>query len=115
MIDGLVLFRQRRAGAKGTHFVIDAARSLRLIDPAYRAAAVAVAIFGGLNHDVRFVFGGALLGCFSPGAQHAAWKSRETDVVGVGYLYEQPRQRDEARSSHGHPQSLRNKSGSLAI
>src|SRR5262249_5249450 len=87
--DGLVLFRKRRAGAKGTYFVIDAARSLRLIDPAYRAAAVAVAIFGGLNHDVRFVFGSALLGCFGPGAQHAVWKSRETDGVGgMGYLYE---------------------------
>src|SRR6516165_6640319 len=87
--DSLVLFRQRRAGAKGTHFVIGAARSLRLIDPAYLAAAVAVAIFGGLDHDIRFVFGGALLGCFGPGAQQGVWKSRETDVVGgMGYLYE---------------------------
>src|SRR5215467_4727400 len=87
--DGLGLFRQRRAGAKGTHFVIDAARSLRLIDPAYRAATVAVAIFGGLDHDVRFVFGGALLGCFGPSAQYDVWKSRETDFIsGMGYLYE---------------------------
>jgi hypothetical protein len=31
------------------------------------AAAVAVAIFGGLDHDIRFVFGNALLGCFGPG------------------------------------------------
>ena len=90
-IDGLDLFRKRRAGAKGTHFVIGTARFLLLIDPAYRADAVAVAIFGGLNHDVRFVFGGALLGCFGPGAQQDVWKSRETDFVGgMGYLYEQP-------------------------
>src|SRR6516225_9263081 len=80
--DGLVLFRQRRAGAKGTHFVIDAAQSLRLNDPAYRAAAVTVAVFGGLDHDVRFVFGDALFFCFGPGAQHDIWKSRATDVVG---------------------------------
>jgi hypothetical protein len=85
----LGLCRKRRAGAKGTHCVIDAARSLRLNDPAYRAAAVAVAIFGWLDHDVRFVFGGALLGYFGPGAQHDVWKSRETDFIsGMGYLYE---------------------------
>jgi len=39
-------------------------RSRRLNDPAYRAIAAAVAIFGGLDHDVSFVFGGALFGCF---------------------------------------------------
>jgi hypothetical protein len=35
---------------------------------AYRAIAAAVAIFGGLDHDVSFIFGGALFGCFRPGA-----------------------------------------------
>ena len=61
----------------------------RLNDRAYRATAVAIAVFGGLDHDVRFVFGGALFFCFGLGAQHAVWKSRETDVVGgMGYLYE---------------------------
>src|SRR6202040_2402205 len=80
--------------------VIDAVRSRRLNDPAYRAIAAAVAIFGGLDHDVSFVFGGALFGCFGPGAQHDLWKSSATDFVGMGYLYEQPRQHDQARSSH---------------
>ena len=60
----LGLLRQRCAGAKAMHCVIDAVRSRRLNDPAYRAIAAAVAIFGGLDHDVSFVFGGALFGCF---------------------------------------------------
>ena len=43
---------------------------------------------GNLNrHDVSFVFGGALFGCFGPGAQHDVWKSSVTDFVGMGYLY----------------------------
>ena len=45
-------------------------------------------------------FGGALFGCFGPGAQHDVWKSSVTDFVGMGSLYEQPRQHDQARSSH---------------
>jgi hypothetical protein len=28
------------------------------------------------------------------------WKSSVTDFVGMGYIYEQPRQHDQARSSH---------------
>src|SRR5262249_46385836 len=82
------------------HCVIDAARSRRLNDPLYRATAAAVAILGGLDHVGSFVFGGALFGCFGPGAQHDVWKSGVTDFVGMGYLYEQPRQHDQARSSH---------------
>jgi hypothetical protein len=82
------------------HCVIDAARSRRLNDPAYRAIAASVAIFGGLDHDVSFVLGGALFGCFGPGAQHDFWNSSVTDFVGMGYLNEQPRQHDQARSSH---------------
>jgi hypothetical protein len=31
----------------------------------YRAIAAADTIFGGLDHDVSFVFGGALFGCFT--------------------------------------------------
>src|SRR6516164_4837300 len=72
----------------------------RLNDPAYCTIAAAVAIFGGLDHDVSFVFGGALFGCFGPGAQHDVWKSSVTDFVGMGYLCEQPRQHEQARSSH---------------
>src|SRR6516225_9967003 len=97
------------------HSVIDAVRSRCLNDPAYRAIAAAVAIFGGLDHDVSFVFGGASFGCFGPDSQHGVWKSSVTDFVGMGYLCEQPRQHDQARSSHGHPQFLRSKSGSLAM
>jgi hypothetical protein len=82
------------------HCVINAVRSRCLNDPAYGAIAAAVAIFGGLDQDISFVFGGALFGCFGPGAQHDVWKSSVTDFVGMGYLYEQPRQHDEARSSH---------------
>src|SRR6516164_9848897 len=82
------------------HCVIDAVRSRRLNDPAYRAIPAAVPIFGGLDPDVSFVFGGALFGCFGPGAQQDVWKSSVTDFVGVGYLCEQPRQHDQARSSH---------------
>jgi len=41
-----------------------AIRSRRLNDPAYCAITAAVAIFGGLDHDVSFVFGSALFGCF---------------------------------------------------
>jgi hypothetical protein len=44
------------------------------------AIAAAVAIFGGFDHDVSFVFGGALFGCFSPGAQHGVWKSSVTSA-----------------------------------
>src|SRR5262245_14719428 len=80
--------------------VVDAARCRRLNDPAYRAIAAPVAIFGGLDHVVSFVFGGALFCCFGPGAQHDVWKSSVTDFVGMGYLYEQPRQHDQAGSSH---------------
>src|SRR5215813_11976765 len=101
------------------HCVIGAARSRRLNDPLYRAIAAAVAIFGGLDHDVSFVFGGALFGCLGPGAQHDVWKSSVTDFVGMGDLYEQSRQHDQARSSHvllsSFPQSFRNRSGSLAM
>src|SRR5215831_13127337 len=75
-------------------------RSRCLNDPAYRAIAAAVAIFGGLDHDVSFVFGSALFGCFGPGAQHDVWKGSVTDFVGIGCLYEQPRQHDQAGSSH---------------
>src|SRR6516162_5052755 len=82
------------------HCVIDAVRSRRLNDPAHLAIAAAVAIFGGLDHDVSFIFGGALFGCFGPGAKHDAWKSSVTDFVGMCYLYEQPPQQDQARSSH---------------
>ncbi len=95
------MVKGERRPAMDMHCVIDAGRSLRLNDRAYCAAALAVAIFGGLDHDVRFVFGGALLGCFGPGAQQDVWKSSVTDFVGMGYLYEQPRQHDQARSSHG--------------
>jgi hypothetical protein len=45
-----------------------------------------------LDHDVSFVFGSALPGCFGPGAQHDVWKSSVTDFIGMGYLYEQPSQ-----------------------
>src|SRR5262249_45414547 len=97
---GLGLLRQRCAGAKAMHCVIDAARSRCLNDPAYRAIAAAVAIFGGLDHDVSFVFGSALFGCFGPHAQHDVWKGSVTDFVGMGCLYQQPRQHDQAGSSH---------------
>ena len=63
------------------HCVIDAVRSRRLNDPAHRAIPAAVAIFGGLDHDVSLVFGGALLGCFRPSAQQDVWKSSMTDFV----------------------------------
>jgi hypothetical protein len=82
------------------HCVIDAARSRRLNDPAYRAIAASVAIFGGLDHDVSFVFGGALFGCFGPGTQHDVWKSSVTDFVGMGYLNEQPRQHHVSLFDH---------------
>src|SRR6516225_5492031 len=99
-VDDLGLLRQRCAGAKAMHCVIDAARCRRLNDPAYRAIAAAVAIFGGLDKDVSFVFCGALFDCFGSGAQHDVWKSSVTDFVGMGYLYEHPRQHEQARSSH---------------
>src|SRR5262249_32213158 len=99
-IFGLGLLRQRCAYAKAMHCVIGAARSRRLNDPAYRAIAAAVPIFGGLDHDVSFVFGGALFGCLGPGAQQDVRKSSVTDFVGMGDLYEQSRQQDQARSSH---------------
>src|SRR5262249_37888314 len=87
---GLGFLRQRCANAKAMHCVIDAARSRRLNDPANRAIAAAVAIFGGLDHIVSFVFGGALFGCFGPGAQHGVWKSSVTDFVGMAACTNSP-------------------------
>src|SRR6516162_7355663 len=97
---GLTLLRQRCAGAKAMHCVIDAVRSRRLRDPAHLAIAATVAIFGGLDQYVSFVFGSALFLCFGPGAQHAVWKGSVTNFVSMDYLDQQSRQHDQARSSH---------------
>jgi|SRR6516225_97188 len=55
-IDGLRLVRLRRTGAKRVHGIVRALRSGHLNDPPHYAAAAAVAVIGGFNEDVGFIF-----------------------------------------------------------
>src|SRR5690348_9642421 len=83
------------------HGVIDAARSRCQYDPAHRATTGAIAIFGRLDPDVRFILCSALFGCFGPGAQHRVWKRRLANLVGMGGWDEQSPKDNQPRNSHG--------------